>query len=243
MIERDINQINLSALKDAAAVEYQDKVYFALPVGSDQNNEIWYIDFARKNLWVLRWTVPARDIWLYEDNDGLAHLCYLSGYGEENQILEFTRAGSQTTTDNGVPFRTRAAFSSLVWDEDGVSLANIRNQYYKLLQPKGDIMANTYGLSKRGATTNTGSDTFSVEVSFTGIGSWDYSGDYQYGDDVGQIDSFANSIAVLNIKPKGLINQLDWEVVTEDANCDYLLSSVNTRGVANIDLIYQGINQ
>lgn len=241
LIKEDIDKVNLTALSGASAVEYQEKVYFALPVGSDQNNEIWYIDFARKNLWVLRWTVPARDIWLYEDNDGIAHLCYLSGYDSNNTILEFTRAGSQTTTDDGEPFRTRCAFSSLVWDEDGVSLGNIRNQYYKLLQPKGSIMANSYGLSKRGATVNTGSDTFSVEVSFTGIGEWDYSGNYQYGDDVGQIDTFANSIAVLNIKPKGLLNQLDWEVVTEDANCDYKLSSVNTRGVANVDLIYQGI--
>lgn len=243
LIEPDINKINLDALHNASAVEYQDRVYFALPVGSAQNNEIWYIDFARKNAWVLRWTVAARDIWLYEDSEGVSHLCYLSGYGADNKILEFTRAGSQTTTDDGVPFRSRVAFSSLVWDEDGVSLANIRNQFYKLLQPKGNIMANSYGLSKRGATTNTGSDTFSVEVSFTGIGQWDYSGDYLYGDDVGQIDSFANSIAVLNIKPKGLINQLDWEVVTEGANCDYLLSAVNTRGTANVDLIYQGINQ
>jgi len=243
LIEPDINKINLTALKNASAVEYQDRVYFALPVGSEQNNEIWYIDFARKNAWVLRWTVPARDIWLYEDNDGLAHLCYLSGYGEDNKILEFTRAGSQTTTDDGLPFRTRTAFSSLVWDQDGVALANIRNQFFKLLQPKGNIMANAYGLSKRGTTSNTGTDSFGVEVSFTGIGQWDYSGDYQYGDDVGQIDSFANSIAVLNTKPKGLVNQLDWEVVTEDANCDFKLSAVNTRGTSNTDLIYQGINK
>ena len=243
LIEPDINRINLTALKNAAAVEYQDRVYFALPVGSDQNNEIWYIDFARKNAWVLRWTVPARDIWLYEDNDGLPHLCYLSGYGSGNQILEFTRAGSQTTTDNGVPFRTRTAFSSLVWDEDGVSLGKISHQYVKLLQPKGNIMANSYGLSKRGAVTSTGSDTFAVEVSFTGIGQWDYSGDYQYGDAVGQIQSFANSIAVLDTEPKGLVNQDDWEIITEDANCDYLLSSVNTRGVSSVDLVYQGINK
>jgi len=243
LIEPDINKINLTALKNASAVEYQDKVYFALPVGSDQNNEIWYIDFARKNAWVLRWTVPARDIWLYEDNDGLAHLCYLSGYGGSNKILEFTRAGSQTTTDNGMPFRTRCAFSSLIWDADGVAMGTIRNQYVKLLQPKGNIMFNTYGLSKRGAVTNTGSDTFAVEVSFTGIGEWDYSGNYQYGDDVGQVDSFASSIAVLHAKPKGLINQEDWEVITEDANCDYLLSAVNTRGTYSDDLVYQGINE
>src|SRR6185369_7892456 len=100
------------------------------------------------------------------------------------------------TTDDSVPFTTRCAFSSLVWDKDGITLGNINNQYFKLLEPQGSITANTYGLSKRGVTTNTGSDTYEAETTFTGIGVWDYSGDYLYGDDVGTIDSFASSVAV-----------------------------------------------
>jgi len=233
----DVDNITLSALSAAAGVEYQDKIYFALPVGSSTNNEIWYIDLARKNAWILRWPVAAKDIWLYEDNNGSSHLCVLV----DNEILEFTRAGSQTTTDNGIAWRSRCAYSSLVWDEDGISLGNIHNQYFKLLQPKGNITVNTYGLTKRGATTSTGSDTYSSDVSFTGIGQWDYSGDYLYGDDPGQIDTFAKSVAVLHVRPKGLLNQEDWEIITEEANCDYYLSAVSTRGMANIDLIYQGI--
>jgi hypothetical protein len=233
----DINKINLSALGNAAGVEYQDKVYMALPVSSSTNNEIWYMDMARKNVWVLRWTVAAKDIWLYEDNNGYSHLCVLVG----NVIMEFTRAGAQPTTDDGVAFRSRVAFSSLVWDPAGIAMGNINKQYFKLLQPRGHIVANTYGLSQRGATTNTGSDDYSVEVSFTGIGEWDYSGNYRYGDDPGSIDTFAGSVAVLKVKPKGLLNQEDWEVVTEDAGCDYLLSAVATRGMANLDLIYQGV--
>jgi hypothetical protein len=237
VIEPDVNLLTLSALHKAVGVEYQDRIYFALPVSSDENNEIWYIDLARKNAWILRWTVAAKDMWLYEDNDGLSHLCVLV----DNVIMEFTRAGSTTTTDDGIPWRSRVAFSSLVWDEDGITLGNVSKCYFKLLQPRGNITANTYGLTKRGATTNNGTDAYAVEVSFTGIGEWDYSGDYLYGDDVGQIDTFANSVAVLEVKPKGLVNQLDWEVITEGGNCDYILSAVNTRGMANNDLIYQGI--
>lgn len=237
-IQPDIDSISLSSLSGASGVEYQDKVYFLLPVGSTTNNEIWIIDLSRKNAWTLRWPIEAMDIWLYESSDGLSHLCTLV----DNVILEFTRAGSQTTTDDGVAWRSRCAFSSLVWDEDGVSLGNINNQYFKLLQPKGNIQANTYGLSKRGAIGSTGSATYAIEVTFTGIGVWDYSGNYQYGDDVGTIGTFANSIAVLHVRPKGLLNQEDWEIITEDAGCDYLLSSVNTRGTANLDLIYKGIS-
>jgi hypothetical protein len=234
----DINKINLDALDGAAGIEYQDKVYMLLPVSSSSNNEIWYMDMARKNKWVLRWTVAAKDIWLYEDNNGYSHLCVIV----DNVIMEFTRAGSQPTTDDGVAFRTRVAFSSLVWDPAGICMGNINKQYFKLLQPRGHIVANTYGLSQRGAVNNTGSDDYTTEVSFTGIGEWDYSGDYLYGDDVGSVDTFASSVAVLKVKPKGLLNQEDWEVVTEDPGCDYLLSAVSTRGMANLDLIYKGVS-
>jgi len=236
LITPDVDKLTLGSLDKAVGVEYQDKVYFALPVGSTENNEIWYIDMSRKNTWVLRWPLAAKDMWLYEDNAGYTHFCVLI----DNQILEFTRKGSTPTTDNGVPFSTRLAFSSLVWDDDGVTLASIRNMYFKLINPRGLIQANAYGITKGGISANTGTDSYSVEVSFTGIGEWDYSGDYMYGDDIGDVETYARSAAVLVIKPKGLLNQLDWELVTETAGCDYLSSAVNTRGVAHDDLIYRG---
>lgn len=236
VIQPDVDKINLNALDKAVGLEYQDRLYWALPVGSTENSEIWYLDLARRNLWVLRWPIAAKDMWLYEDNAGTTHFCVLVN----NKILEFTRAGAVTTQDDGVPFRTRLAFSSLVWDEDGITLATIRNLYMKLLQPKGSIVANAYGLSKKGLTDAVGSDDYVTETSFTGIGVWDYSGDFMYGDDVGEIDSFGKATAVLKIKPKGLLNELSWEIITEEANCDYFLSTANTRGIGHQNLIYQG---
>ncbi len=232
----DSMSLTLSALETGVGLEWQDKLYWALPVGSSSNSEIWYKDLSRGGLWVLRWTVPATDMWLYEDSDGATHFCVLV----DNVILEFTRAGSISTQDDGVAFRTRCAFSSLVWDVDGITLASIRNQYVKLLEPKGHITVNNYALSRKGLQSAAGSDDYITETSFTGIGQWDYSGDYQYGDDVGEIDTFGKSSAVLKTKPKGLMNQLDWEVITEDENCDYFLSAVNTRGIAHPDLIFNG---
>lgn len=237
LIVPDINNITLDALDMAAGCESQDKVYLCLPVGSATNNEIWILDRARKNAWTLRWPIAAKDIWLYEDSTGASHLCVLVG----NVILEFNRAGAIPHTDDGVAWSSRLAFSALVWDEDGISLGNIHNQYFKLLEPTGTIVANTYGLTKRGATTNTGSDSYSVEVSFTGIGEWDFSGDYLFGDDVGIVSSFAQSVSVLRVRPKGLLNQEAWEIVANTAGTDGYLSSVSTRGTANLDLIYQGL--
>lgn len=234
LIVPDINNISLGSLNMASGVEYQDKIYFALPIASTTNNEIWILDLARKNAWTLRWPIAATDIWLYEDNAGSSHLCVLVA----NVILEFTRAGTMPHTDDGVAWSSRCAFSSLVWDPDGISLGNIHNQYFKFIQPTGAITVNTYGLGRRGASTNTGSDSYSVEVSFTGIGQWDYSGDYQYGDNIGTINIFAQGVAVLHVKPKGLLNQEDWEVVADSAGTDYYLSAVSTRGTANLDLVF-----
>lgn len=233
----DMESINLAALNKSVGLEHKDILYWAVATGgASENNEIWYNDLSRHGLWVLRWPIAAKDMWLYEDNSGITHFCVLVN----NVVLEFTRAGAITTQDDSVAWRSRCAFNSLVWDEDGITLANIRNQYIKLLQPKGSITANAYGLSRKGLTNAVGSDTFATETTFTGIGQWDYSGDYQYGDDPGEIDTFGKSLAVLKIRPKGLINQLDWEVITEDENCDYFLSSVNTRGTGHPDLIFKG---
>jgi hypothetical protein len=57
------------------------------------------------------------------------------------------------------------------------------------------------------------------------------------GDDVGDVDSYGKSVAVLQIKPKGLLAELGWEVIAETSNSDYLLSAVNTRGIALDQLV------
>lgn len=231
-IEPDVANINLQNLHKAVGLEYKDRLYFALPVGSIENNEIWYIDLSRKNMWVLRWPIAAKDLWLYEDNDGNTHFCALVG----NKVLEFTRA-SQPHQDDGVAWRSRVAFEALVWDEDGVILGSIRNQYFKLLFPKGSITVNSYGLTRKGVQVAGGSDMFTTSTSFTGIGQWDYSGNYRYGDDPGNIVAFGASVAVLKVKPKGLLAQLEWEIVANTTNTDYILSAVNTKGFALDDLV------
>jgi hypothetical protein len=227
VIQPDIETISLAYLDKAVGVEYQDKLFFALPVNSTENNQIWYMDTARKNLWVLRWNIAAKDMWLYEDSSGNTHFCVLVG----NRILEFTRAVA--TEDDGVAFDTRCAFSSLVWDEDGLVMANIRKQYYKFLNPKGQINISVYGLDKEGVTNSIGSEVFTQTVSYTGWDAWVFD-EHVFDDDVGVIDSFAKSIGSQKVKTNAkMINQLDWEITTSTIGCDYLLSAVKTIGTTN----------
>lgn len=241
----DMDKITVGALDKAVGIEYQDKLFFALPVSSTTNNEIWYLDMARKNLWVLRWPIHADDLWLYEDSEGATHFCALVG----NVIMEFTRAGTRTHVDDDEPWTSRVAFESMVWDEDGLTLGKIRNQYFKLLFPKGTINATATGLTRKGVQQAAGSDTFTVTTTMTGVGVWQYGGAFkateaahQYGSSVGEIKSYGKSVAVLNIKPKGLLAQLDWAVTGNSAGTDYILSAVNTKGFSLEDLVLKTRN-
>jgi hypothetical protein len=233
VIEPDIENINLESLHKAVGVEHKDKLYFALPVGSTENNQIWYLDLARKNLWVLRWTVAAMDMWLYEDNDGRTHFCVLV----DNEVLEFTRAGAEAHQDGGTAFESRVAFDSMVWDEDGITMGKIRRQYYKFISPKGTIAVSTSGLSRTGASIATGSDSFTTTTTPTGIGVWLFSDGHQYGEDVGDINVYGKSVAILEVKPTGLLAEMSWEVTSSTKGTDYISSAVNTRGFALDQLI------
>lgn len=238
-LEPDTAKIDLANLHKAVGVAYRDRIYFALPVSSTENNEIWYTDLARKGLWVLRWPIAAKDMWLYEDNAGTTHFCVLV----DNRVLEFTRAGSKTHQDDDVPWNSRVAFASLKWDEDGITLGSIRNQYFKFLVPKGNIQVNATGLTRKGVQTSVGSDTFTVTTTNTGWGQFQYGfdsfvrGAHQYGEPAGNISTYGKSVAVLRIKPRGLLNQLDWEVLGSTAGTDYILSAVNTKGYSLDDLV------
>lgn len=228
VLERDLPLINSQYLYKSVGVSHKGIYYWALPVSDTENSEIWYMDTTRKNLWVLRWTVAAKDLWLYEDSTGTTHFCALV----DNKVLEFTRAGLQSHQDDGVAWQSRIAFESLVWDEDGIVLGKIRNQYYKLLDPRGDVTARATGIDRFGAQQFSGQDTFTTTTTYTGIGVWMYSDGHQYGEDPGEISSFGKSIAVLTVRPKGSLAQLDWEVVANTSGTDYILSAVNTRGRA-----------
>ena len=55
---------------------------------------------------------------------------------------------------------------------------------------------------------------------------------FEYDEDPGVVETYGKIVAVLRIKPRGLLNQLDWNVNADTAGSDYTLSAVSTRGFA-----------
>jgi hypothetical protein len=225
----DVQNLNLSAMDGACGLLYENKIYWALPVGASENNQIWVKDLSRGGVWIMPWLISAKFMWLSEDNTTgeISHCIY-----DGTSILKFTR--SVATQDNGVSFRTRVAHEGLVWAENGLTMAAIQEQRFKLLQPVGEIQINSFGLNEDGLVDTLGSETFSQSASSTGWGQLLYSDEENpslYSDDIGMVDFYSASVGVVTLEIDETVNQLGWEVVTDSVNCDYYLSTVHTNGI------------
>lgn len=223
-INKDVRALNASALDKACGVEYQNAIYFAVPRGSDQNNEIWKLDLARNGVWMLPWTVPAKHLWKYEDSDGNTHLLALVN----NKSVEFTR--TVLTQDDGVPFSTRLR-SVLTFDKSGQSLADIDSAVHKLIHPVGAIEANAFGLDEDLEPTGSlASDVFTQTVDVTGWNESEYNV-LAWNEETGVPQSFAKSVGYIKLEPDETLNQLELEITT-DSPSDYILASTLTKGEA-----------
>jgi hypothetical protein len=237
-LERDLVKLNLSAMDMAVGLEFEDKVYYALPVGADYNNEIWVHDLSRQGLWILRWTIAAKYMWLYEDSAGRTHHCVLT---RNNVILEFSR--TVATADDGVAFRTRVKSGGIVFDPGGISMASIETVRFKFLYPRGDVSISISGIGEDGPTSNIAAASYSAIVQRTGWGQYQYahaSNPVQWSGNVGQSDTASvGAVAVIPVEVDEILNQQTWSIATDRADSDYFLSSVTTTG-KTIDGLYYG---
>lgn len=221
----DVQSLNLAAMSKARGLVYEDKIYWALPVGADENNRIWVKDLSRNGIWIMPWIISAKFMWLSENNiTGQVDFCIYNG----TNILAFSR--SVATQDNGVAFRTRVAHDGLTWSESGMSMGAIQEMRFKLLRPKGTIQISSSGLDEDGETNTLASESFTQKSSFTGWNQLDWYND-EYSGDVGVINFTSKQVQVTMLEIDETLNQLAWEVTTDSIGCDYYLNSVLTRGI------------
>lgn len=225
----DLQRLNLSAMDGACGVTFENQLFFALPVGANQNNQIWVKDLSRGGIWIMPWTIRADFMWLSEDNvTGVISHCIYDG----TNILKFTR--SVLTQDNGVPFSTRVAHDGIVWSDSGMTMAAIQEIRFKYLQIAGTVQSTAFGLNEDGAVDTLATDTFTQTASFTAWGQLVFSDGSipsVFSGDVGSIDFTSTGVTVITLEIDETVNQLGWEIITDGADCDYFLSTTHINGV------------
>jgi len=203
-----------------------------LPVGSEKNNEIWIFDIAKRGAWILRWTLPCDYMWLYEDSSGRTHHCVLSN----NKILEFDK--SAASTDDGVPFRTRLAGTTLTFDETSLQMASVETKRFALLRPLGDIEIRISGLGEDAdAITGLASETINPGTLPTG---WSDSlwSDAEWSFELPPADVISKQLVPVPIDIDEIVCQLSWEITTSTEGCDYTLQGEKTDGKIIPNLFY-----
>lgn len=153
-IQTDIQTLKVDAMDKCVGLAYNGRLYWALPVGSASNNQIWILDMDRKGAWMKPWSINADWMCLYTDDDGVTHHLILS----DNGLYEL--AYIALTSDNGTAFATGGNAGQIKFSEDGMMYGKLIMVIFTLLRPQGNIDFTVTGATKNSALEQVGSGTF-----------------------------------------------------------------------------------
>lgn len=233
-IERDVAKLNQSSMAMASGIAYEGRLYWALPVGTSRNNQIWVLDLARGGQWMLPWRINADQLLLYSGSDGVTHFLALV----DNQIVEFTRA--RATQDNGNGFPTKVGSGYLKVSDSGMEWMYVIDVTFVLINPQGQIELNVRGKTEDAAVAQIGAKSFVRQTQYAGWGEINNGSDTGWGVPLsansgwGEINTvpstYGSSRVVRTVEIGEVVNYLQWELISQ-GGADYALSDVIIRYV------------
>jgi hypothetical protein len=220
-IENDIVNLNNNYMASCVGLPFENRIYWALPVGSTTNNQIWVLDLSntRKGAWMLPLNISADWLSLYEDNSGVTRFLVL----KDNQLFELSDA--QATMDNMAAFPTNITSGQLRFSEDGQEWATVTRVTFVFLRPRGRINVSVSGKTEDSSLQTVGSDSFETVSTAVGWGESAWS-TLQWSQTLTVPISYGNSREKIPIEIDEDMNWVTWSVDTTEANTNYQLSDV-----------------
>jgi hypothetical protein len=229
-IEQDVKNLSSESMDKCVGIAYQGSIYWALPVGSDDNNEIWVYK-TKENAWMKPWNIAASTMTLYNDNNGTTHFLAVSG----NVLYELTE--SQATMDGTVPFRTNITSGFIKFNENGQDWAKVIDITFDVQQPQGQLNFTVSGRTKGNAQSLSavGNNTFTSTSSVAGWGEagWGGAPDKLFAwSTFSEVPvSYGDAAREIPVKVNKLLKWITWELNTSAAGVNYQLSDVIIRFV------------
>lgn len=165
-IQPDIKLLNQSAMDVACGIGFEGRLYYALPVSSDTNNEIWILDLDRKGAWMKPWSITCDWMLLSNDNMGNTHHLILS----DNSI--YALSYSALSTDDGVPFQTNGQSGEVYFSDDKRLWVQLLQVIFVLNSPKGEVNFQVTGKTEDAALQGLGNPTTFTATSTTTVAGW-----------------------------------------------------------------------
>lgn len=224
-IQADMSSLTSDALAGAVGLATEGRLYFAVPVNSTSNNQIWILDIDRGGGWMKPWYISADWMMRYNSNpvaqggDGASHFTVLSG----NKIYELSYA--RLTNDDGVAFPTGFSSGRVFFSNDQRVCAKLLNFILTVLRPSGKITVTVNGQFRDSSKPISASITVDVNPNSI-IAGWSEAAWSMRGWSDIEVIPVANNLASLDIKVK-VNKELRWfeySLSTIDANVDYSAS-------------------
>jgi len=226
-IKADVDNISLADLDKCVGCAFEGRIYWTLPVGSSENNQIWTLDLERGRGWMLPRIASVSWLTVYEDNNGMTHFLALS----DNGLYEFTY--SSLTNDFGTAFGTYVRSGIIKFSEDGMEWASVIDVTFVLLRPRGHINLTVSGLTEDNETSQSiGTDTFNATTAIAGWGEGGFSEPtlgWSESIDVPNSTGITRKSKTIEIDEE--LQWMYWELSTDETGVDYALSDVIIRYV------------
>lgn len=222
----DVQNLSAINMDKCVGIDDDQKLYWALPYSSMDNNQIWILDLRQRGAWMRPWDIPADWLWKYAENSsGRTKMLALVN----NQFMEFDP--DIATNDNGVAFPTSIGSGEIKFGNNG-EWASVIDVTFEFLSPQGDINLGVYANTEDGLLPFT--DTMTNSSNQT-VGGW---GLYGWGGSGwGQLVSSLMSVSAAKSKRRWTIevdeecDSISWSVGTLNAGCSYELSKIIIRYV------------
>lgn len=144
-IRDQISLLKSSAMNKAIGVSYEGRIYWALPVGSTDNNRVWIYYPDQKGAWMTSWYLDVKWMTLYNDNSGDTHFLF---YCADGKIYELNR--SVATADGGIGFETNMASGMVQFSKDGREWSRLIQIVFTFLRPKGEFDITVEAMTEDG---------------------------------------------------------------------------------------------
>lgn len=217
----DLSTISNDYMDGCVGMAFEGKLYWALPVGSTNNNQIWVLDLDRNGAWMKPWSIKADWITLVADNNGITHTIVVQG----STIYELSY--NTLTSDDGTPVITAGATGQIRFSDDGQDWARVIKVVITVLRPQGRInfTVNGFTSANKLVTVGTGSVDASASSPTLGWGEAGWSGFGWSGfDTVPQIIANASQDVSIRVNKDLQYFTLNWS--STEAGVDYAISNL-----------------
>jgi hypothetical protein len=220
-IKTDLGLLNNNAMENCVGLGFEGRLFWAVPVWSDSNNEVWVLDLDRKGAWMKSWSISADWMVLIADEDGYTHHVFLSN----NVIYELSY--NTNTSDDGVAFATSGTTGLITFSDDARVWARLIRAVIEVLRPQGTINFSVTGYTSAKRVVPLGMGSITSTISTTGYG-WDEGGWDVFGwdawDAVPTLTGSASVDVPIKINKDVRYWSLDWS--STEANVDYSISKL-----------------